>query len=212
LLLGTPVALALQAFTPSSRRRVLLPVLHSRPVTVLRSPLFGWATFAVVIWGTHYSPVYEAALRSETVHALEHLAYLAAGLLFWWPVVGLDPSPARLSHPGRLLYLFLSMPVMALLGLAIFNSGHILYSHYSVTSGLVGISALADQHLAGALMWEGGMFVVVPALGFVLWSWMNRDEREAARADARARRAGPAGVADAAFATGQARTRRDLGP
>jgi putative membrane protein len=189
LVLGAPVTLALEAASSRTRRRFLLPVLHSRTVRVVGSPVFGWAAFAVVMWGAHSPSLYDAALRNEGLHTLEHAAFLASALLFWWPVVGLDPNPARLSHPGRLLYLFLAMPVMAILGLAVYSSDRLLYPHYAVASALIGVSPVADQHLAGALMWEGGMLVMVVALAAVLLDWMRRDEREAERVDARLARA-----------------------
>jgi putative copper resistance protein D len=133
--------------------------------------------------------MYDLALRNEGVHSLEHAAFLGAALLFWWPVVGLDPNPARLRHPGRILYLFLAMPVTAILGLAIYGSDRLLYPHYALASPLIGVSPIADQHLAGALMWEGGMLVMVVALAAVLLDWMRRDEREAERMDGRLARA-----------------------
>ena len=139
----------------------------------------------MVMWGTHFAPIYDAALRSNTIHSAEHLAYLASALLFWWPVVGLDPNPARISHPARVLYLFLAMPVMSVLGLAITSSNRILYTHYAVASPSIGFSALSDQHLAGTIMWEGGLLLILPALALVLLDWMRRDELEAVRTDAR---------------------------
>jgi cytochrome c oxidase assembly factor CtaG len=189
LVLGTPVTLALAATSARTRRRFLLPVLHSRTIRVVSSPLFAFALFALVMWGSHFSPVFEAALGNENIHFLEHLAYLSAALVFWWPVVGLDPNPARLSHPGRVLYVFLAMPVMAILGLAIYSSDRLLYPHYGAASRSIGISPIADQHLAGAIMWEGGMLIMVVALALVLLDWMRRDEREAERVDARLARA-----------------------
>ena len=137
------------------------------------------------MWGSHFSALYERSLQNEAVHGFEHLVYLGAALLFWWPVVGVDPSPSRLSHPARILYLFLSMPQTALLGLAIYEADHVLYPHYLLTTASVGVSTLGDQHAAGAIMWTTGMFFIVPALGFVLMDWLAREEREAARMDAR---------------------------
>jgi cytochrome c oxidase assembly factor CtaG len=185
LLLGTPVLLALRVVGPRTRRRLLLPILHSASVRVLASPLLGFATFAAVMWGTHVSTVYEAAVRDAGIHALEHGAYLASALLFWRPVVGLDPGPGRLSPPARILYMFLAMPVTALLGLAISASNHVLYPSYVGGASQLGVSALSDQHLAGTLMWTAGMFLMAPALGLVLLDWMRRDEQQVRRADAR---------------------------
>jgi putative membrane protein len=190
LVLGAPVSLAVRVSSPRTRRTILLPLLNSRIARMVAKPAVAWSAFFVVLWGFHLTSLYEAALQNWGLHVLEHLAYLATAVLFWWPVVGLDPIPSRISHPARILYLFLAMPPMAFLGLAIYSSGHLLYPYYATVSGATIASALADQHLAGALMWEGGMFVVVPALAFVLLDWMRRDEREAERTEERAARAG----------------------
>ena len=183
LVLGAPVTLALRASSPATRRRWLLPLLRSRPVRLLSVPVLCWAQFAVVLWASHFSPLYEAAVRNSGVHALEHLLYLASAVLFWSPVVGVDPSPRRLSHPARLLYLFLAMPQASFLGLALWGASRVLYPSYQAALGPA--AALDDQHLAGTIMGSAGMLVMVAALGLVLLDWLRREEREAARIDAR---------------------------
>jgi cytochrome c oxidase assembly factor CtaG len=180
LVLARPVTLALQASTPATRRRLVLPLLHSRPLAVLTSPPVAWCGFALVMWATHFSPLYEAALTDPGLHALEHLAYLGSALLFWSVVAGVDPGPARLSPPARILYLFLAMPQMTFLGLAIYGARHVLYPAYGS-----GPAALADQRLAGALMGGSGVLVFLPAVGVLLLDWWAREERAARRADAR---------------------------
>ena len=185
LVLGAPVTLALQAAIPQRRRR-LLSALHSAPVRLLSAPVAAWSLFVVVLWGTHFTALYELTLRSPGIHALEHLAYLTTAVIFWIPVVGLDPAPSGLSHPARILYLFLAMPAMAFLGLALFSANRALYPTYAAIEGAS--RALADQRLAGALMWTGTMFLIVPALGFVLLDWMRADDRLARRIDQRLQR------------------------
>ena len=120
---------AARASSPATRRRRILPILRSGPVKVISNPIVAWSLFATAMVVTHFSPLYEAALVHPWVHVLEHLIYLTAGLLFWWPVVGLDPSPWRLSHPVRLLYVFLAGPVNTFTALAIYSAGTVLYAH-----------------------------------------------------------------------------------
>jgi cytochrome c oxidase assembly factor CtaG len=182
LVLGAPVLLALRASTPASRRRLLLPLLRSRPLRLLTAPPLAWAQFTLVLWASHFSPLYEAAVRSDGVHALEHLLFVTSAVLFWMPVAGVDPSPRRLSHPARLLYLFLAMPQASFLGLALWGTSRVLYPSYQAA---LGPAALGDQRLAGTLMGSAGMLVMVPAMGLVLLDWLAREEREAARMDAR---------------------------
>jgi cytochrome c oxidase assembly factor CtaG len=181
LALGAPVTLALLASSPASRRR-LSAALRRPPLRTLSQPIVAWALFFGVLWGSHFTGLFEASLRSDGVHALEHVAYLATAVLFWMPVVGRDPSPAGLSHPARILYLFFAMASMAFLGLALFSANHVLYPTYGAVEGAA--KAIADQRIGGTLMWLGGMFNIVPALAFVMLAWMGADERAAIRIDA----------------------------
>ena len=182
LVLGAPVTLLLRAATPAFRRRRVLPLLRSRPVRLFTAPVVCWAQFALLLWASHFSPLYDAAVRNAGVHVLEHLLYVVSAVLFWSPVVGIDPSPKRLSHPARLLYLFLAMPQASFLGLAMWGASQVLYPAYQAA---LGPAALDDQRLAGTIMGSAGMLVMVPALGLVLLDWLAREEREAVRTDAR---------------------------
>ena len=186
LLLGAPITLALQAW-PGTPRRWLLATLRSAPARLFGNPLVAWALFFVVLWGIHFTWIYEAALHNNGLHALEHIVLLVTALLFWMPIVRADPTPSGLSYPARILYLFVAMPAMAFLGLTIVSSRLVLYPTYAHAEGVA--RALADQRAAGAIMWAGTMVLIVPALGFVLLDWVRADEREAARVDARLERA-----------------------
>ena len=182
LVLGAPVTLALLAGSPEDRRR-LAAALRSAPVRTLCRPVVTWALFFGVLWGSHLTGLFDASLRSSGVHALEHVAYLVTAVLFWMPVVGRDPAPRRLSHPGRILYLFFAMASMSFLSLALFSANHVLYPTYATVEGAA--KALADQASGGTLMWVGGMIFIVPALALVMLDWMRVDERAARRIDAR---------------------------
>ena len=121
LLAGAPITLALRVATPSVRRR-LLAVLQSRIVHLVSFPVVAWAIFAAVNWGWHFSALYDVALENDALHYVQHASFLGASLLFWWPAIGADPSPWRLPHPVRLLYLFLAMPQNSFLGVALMSA------------------------------------------------------------------------------------------
>jgi cytochrome c oxidase assembly factor CtaG len=150
--------------------------------------MLAWSLFFAVMWGTHLTGLYGATLHSDALHAAEHLAYLGTALLFWMPVMGRDPTPAALSYPAKILYLFLAMPTMAFLGLTIASTRGVLYPAYAQAEGVA--RALSDQEAAGAIMWVTSMVMVLPALVLVLLGWMRADEREARRVDARLAGAG----------------------
>ncbi len=123
LALGAPITLLCASSRRDTRRRLILPraPLVPRERAVVPGDHLGPSS-PRVMWASHFSPLFDAALESEPAHLLEHALFLGSALLFWWPVVGADPSPWRLAHPARIAYLFLGMPQSSFLGLAIFSA------------------------------------------------------------------------------------------
>jgi putative membrane protein len=185
LLLGAPVTQVLRGASPWLRRRVLLPVLHSAPLVFLSHPVTAWLVFTLVLWGTHFSPVFDVALENPPVHQLEHVLYLVAALLFWFPVVGADPGPRRLGYPARALYLLLQMPPSSFLAMAILFTDAPLYQHYATLGSPYGVSALADQQSAAGIMWVVSDVTLIAAILVVVGSWMRHEERRTAEGEAR---------------------------
>ncbi|MEP7040932.1 MAG: cytochrome c oxidase assembly protein [Chloroflexota bacterium] len=184
LLLGAPATLALRAASPLVRKG-LLAVLHSRAVSVISFPLLAWVLFAAVNWGWHFSSLYDQALENPWLHDIQHLTFLGAAVLFWWPVIGADPARWRLPHPVRLFYLFLAMPQNSFLGIALMSAPTARYQHYLTNLRDWGPTPIADQNVGGMLMWVGGDVVFLLAMGLVVAAWVRHEDRRAARADAR---------------------------
>jgi putative copper resistance protein D len=184
IVLAAPITLLLRVATPEVRRRWILPVLHSRVVRFLGHPLVAWLLFTAVMWGTHFSPLFDAALVNPWLHDLEHLLYLASSMLFWWPMVGRDPSPWRMGHPARLLFMVMQMPFNSFLGVAILFSGTVLYPHYATTGRLWGPTPLEDQQAAGAIMWGLGDAGFLVAMLLAIAAWMRHDEAVTRRREA----------------------------
>ena len=159
LALSAPITLLLRAADGRTRTRILLPILHSRFLKVLAFPVVSWAIFAGVMWGSHFSPLFDAALEDPLVHDLEHLLFLGAAILFWWPALAVDPVPWRMPYPARIAYLFLQMPQNTFLSVAIYGASAPLYAHYATLQRPWGPTPLEDQALAGGLMWAGGDLV-----------------------------------------------------
>jgi cytochrome c oxidase assembly factor CtaG len=183
LALGAPITQLLRASSPATRQRRILPILHSRVVMILGHPILAWILFAGVMWGTHFGPVFNASLEDPLTHDLEHVAYLAVGLLFWWPVVGLDPSPHRMSHPARIGYAFLQMPQNSFLAMSILFADSSLYPHYATLGSPYGIDALSDQRLAAGIMWVFGDLVFLLSTLVLLGGWMRSEARGSAGTD-----------------------------
>ena len=181
--LSAPMTLALQA---SSRRTqgILLSILHHPMVEFLTNP------FVVVIgaYGTmvvyFLTPFYNFSLKHPLVHDLTHLHFLVSGCLFWWIVVGRDPSRWRPSYPAKLGFLATGIPVNAILGVSLTGATVSIAPHFHT---------LADTHVGGSVLWVVGELTSLIAMGIVLYQWMQFEERVAVRADRR-------GDADAARA------------
>jgi putative copper resistance protein D len=187
LLAAGPITLLLRVSSPATRRRWILPLLHARVVRLLAFPVVSWVLFAAVMWASHFSPLFDAALEDEWIHRLEHALFLGSALLFWWPVVGPDPSPWPMRPVARVLYVGLQMPQNTFLALAIFMSSIPLYDHYLTTGRSWGPTPLEDQQLAGGIMWLGGDLAFLAMVILLVWAWMRDDERRTVGEDRRLR-------------------------
>lgn len=185
LMASAPVTLAIRASTSSFRRRVLLPVLRSWPVKAVTFPPFAWAQFAVVMWGSHFTYVFDAALTDPWLHELEHVVYLVSACLFWWPAFGVDPSRWKLSYGARAFYVFLGMPQMTLLALALWEANSALYPRYAAVAQVWGVDAFADQKLAAFIMWGPSELIYVVALMVIIKRWLDAEERRSVIEDRR---------------------------
>jgi putative copper resistance protein D len=186
LALSAPITLVLRLVGPETRRRWVLPVLHSRVLRLLTFPVTAWVLFAAVMWGTHFSGLFDVALEVPLVHDLEHGLFLVSALLFWWPAVGADPAPWRLAHPARIVYVFLQMTQNTFLTFVLLNVTTVLYPHYATLGRPYGIDPLADQRLAAGVMWIAGDLIFLTAIMVIVAGWMRSDARGLARADRQA--------------------------
>ncbi len=183
--LAGPITLLLQASSAATRRRWILPLLHARIVRVLAFPVVAWILFAAVMWGTHFSALFDASLETPWLHYLEHGLYLATSALFWWPVVGPDPAPWRMPPAVRPLYVGLQMTQNTFLAVAIYMAGEPMYAHYVSTVRTWGPTPLADQQMAGGIMWLGGDLAFLSAIVLLVAGWMRDEERRAPAEDRR---------------------------
>lgn len=183
--IAAPGTLLLRVASPDVRHGLLLPLLHSRLVGVATHPVVAWVGFAAVMWLSHFSPLFDAALEDHLVHQVEHGLYLGAAMLFWWPVVGADPLRRRLGWAGRLVYLGTALPWNSFLGVAVTFAPAVLYRHYATTERAWGLSPLLDQQAAGAIMWIGGDLAFLVALLLVVAGLLADEERKGRLYDAR---------------------------
>ena len=174
LVLGLPVVAGLWALPTGARKAAAQGWLRAtalrNAVHTLTHPVLAWTLFVATFWVWHTPGLYEAALRSNMVHGLEHLTFWAASLLFWWTL--LQPvGHRRLGRGAAILYLFAASLQGGALGALITFSPRPWYGAYERTTEALGRSALGDQQLAGLLMWLplGTLFTVLAGVFFLLW-------------------------------------------
>lgn len=160
LLLGRPVQLALQAMAPARSGRILRPVLRRgwlrSALDVVTHPAAVAVVFNanLVVW--HLPGAYGLALENAIVHELEHLAFIATAMLFWWTIVDPVPRHHRVSPHWLLGLSFVTCMVGNLIAAALTLSPRVIYSQYEQSTGTWGLTPLADQQLGGAIMWISG--------------------------------------------------------
>lgn len=182
LLQAGPATLLLRVASSRWRARALR-VLQSRVVAVISHPLVGWTLLVAVMWGTHLSILFDAALEDPFIHDMEHLLYLGTALLFWAPIFSVDPIRHRLRGAAALIYLIAQMPQNSFLGVAIMWSTTPLYPHYVTLRRAWGPSPLEDQQLAGAIMWLVGDALFLAAIFAVLAALARAEDRPESRYD-----------------------------
>ncbi|MGZ6791858.1 MAG: cytochrome c oxidase assembly protein [Mycobacteriales bacterium] len=195
LALGAPVTLALRTL-PAGPRGRLLALLHSRFARVMSFPAIPWVIFVGSPFALYFSGWYAATLRSVALHDLMHLHFVVMGCLFFWPILGVDPVPGRVSHPFRMLLLFATMPFHAFLGIAIMSvsdSGKGLLAPEFYLPVVGRADAVFQQQVGGGLIWSSGDIVGLLFIFVAAVQWMRASEREAAREDRRLDRLEAAG-------------------
>lgn len=177
IVLGSPVRLIFQNLSPRGRR-VLVRCLRSPLMLLITRPWFGWLLFAGVLIGSHLPPVMSWVLTDhDAMPMIERPVYLIAALIFYYPLIGDDLIARRPAASVRLASLGLMMIPETALGMVIHLSPVVLYQPYAAAAANLGVSALTDQHFAGALMWALAM--VLDGLWMMLAAveWWREQER-----------------------------------
>jgi cytochrome c oxidase assembly factor CtaG len=169
LWLGAPAVPLLRGLPQRFAKTAVGPFLAwprlQRVAETLTHPLASWTIFAVTVVVWHLPGPYQLAVRAAAWHQFEHAAFLAAGLLFWWPVV--QPWPSRPVWPRWTMipYLLLADGLNTILSALFAFSERVVYPIYAAAPRLAGITPLDDQATAGALMWvPGSIAFLLPAV------------------------------------------------
>ncbi|MFJ9212963.1 cytochrome c oxidase assembly protein [Streptomyces sp. NPDC102264] len=195
LLLGAPVTLTLRALPVAGRgrkgpRELLLALLHSRYVRIVTHPAFTIPLFIASLYGLYFTPLFDFLMESKTGHIAMMVHFLAVGLVFFWPIMGVDPGPHRPGYVMRMLELFAGMPFHAFFGIALMMASEPMVDAYRDPPASLGIEALTDQNAAGGIAWAFSEIPSVLVLIALVFQWYRSEQRQAKRSDRAADRDG----------------------
>jgi cytochrome c oxidase assembly factor CtaG len=190
LVLGAPITLALRTL-PGPRqpgevspRGMLTGVLHSRFAQVVTHPLVGPIIFVGSLYGLYFTGIFETLMANHWGHPVMELHFLAAGLLYYYVLIGIDPSPRNLAPIMRFGMLLVTIPFHAFFAIAVMSSTTAFAGDYwAALERPYRTDLLADQYLGGGMAWAMGEIPLVLVMGAILVQWFRSDTREARRYD-----------------------------
>jgi cytochrome c oxidase assembly factor CtaG len=195
ILLGAPITLALRALPVAGRgrrgpRELLLALLHSRYMRIITHPVFTIPLFIASLYALYFTPLFDFLMGSRTGHAAMMVHFLAVGVVFFWPIIGVDPGPHRPGYLMRMLELFAGMPFHAFFGIALMMASTPMVDTFRNPPASLGIDALSDQNAAGGIAWAFSEIPSVLVLIALLFQWYGSEQRQARRKDRAADRDG----------------------
>jgi putative membrane protein len=167
-LIGLPDGLVDQVVSNRRTRQIAKWMVH---------PVAAYLIFNILVYSWHVPALYQAALEDEHIHILEHLTFLAAGVIGWWPTLGPSKAAApRAAYPVQMVYTFLMMAPMTLLAVLITFAKQPIYPFYADAPRLWGLSTISDQQVAGLIMWIPGNLVFFTAFANAFFGWFDHQE------------------------------------
>ncbi|WP_037856647.1 cytochrome c oxidase assembly protein [Streptomyces sp. NRRL S-340] len=196
ILLGAPITLALRALPVAAvrgrkgPRELLLALLHSRYVRIITHPAFTIPLFVASLYALYFTPIFDFLMGSRAGHVAMMVHFLAVGVAFFWPIMGIDPGPHRPGYLMRMLELFAGMPFHAFFGIALMMGSTPMVETFRNPPASLGIDALSDQTAAGGIAWAFSEVPSVLVLLALLFQWYRSEQRQARRKDRAAERDG----------------------
>ena len=190
LVLGAPMTLALRTL-PQGRnseergiRGSLLAALHSKIGVIYTNPIVALAIFDGSLFALYFTDLFAVLMQSHVGHLFMSLHFLAAGFLFFFIIIGVDPNPRRVHYLVQIVILFAAMSIHAFFSVALMSTSTLIDNGFyaSLQTPWLG-DPLADQKLGGSIGWAMGEIPILIALVATFINWMRDDSREAKRID-----------------------------
>lgn len=190
LILAAPMTLALRTL-PGPRqpgelapRQLLIAFLHSRFSRFVTHPLVGPSLFVASLYGLYFTDAFGALMSSHLGHSVMELHFLAVGTLYYYVLVGIDPSPRNLPSLVRFGILLVTVPFHAFFAVSVMSSNRIFAAEYwRFLDRPYQTDLLQDQYLGGGIAWAMGEIPLILVMGAIFIQWFRSDRRESRRFD-----------------------------
>ncbi len=194
IVLSAPITLALRTL-PIGRekgerglRGALLAALSSRATGVWTHPIVALAIFDGSLFALYFTPLFGELMSGHFGHMIMDLHFIAAGLLFFHVIVGIDPNPRKVHHLVRVVMLLAAMSIHAFFSVALMSANNLIDGgYYQLLERPWATDLLSDQKAGAAIGWAMGEIPIVIALIATFIQWVRSDAREAKRADRRSK-------------------------
>ena len=190
LVLGAPMTLALrtlpQGRTSTERgvRGSLLAALHSKVGTFYTNPVVALLIFDGSLFALYFTDLFASMMQSHVGHLFMTLHFLAAGFLFFFVVIGIDPNPRKIPYLVQIVVLFAAMSIHAFFSIALMSTTTLIDKGYFASLQTPWLTdLLADQKLGASIGWAMGEIPILMALVATFINWRREDAREAKRID-----------------------------
>ena len=190
LVLGAPMTLALrtlpQGRTPTERgvRGSLLAALHSKVGVFYTNPVVALLIFDGSLFALYFTDLFASMMQSHIGHLFMTLHFLAAGFLFFFVVIGIDPNPRKIPYLVQIVVLFAAMSIHAFFSIALMSTTTLIDNGYFASLQTPWLTdLLADQKLGASIGWAMGEVPILMALVATFINWRREDAREAKRID-----------------------------
>ncbi len=190
LVLGAPTTLALRALPvagsgePPGPREWLLAALHSRVARFFTNPIIAAVVFVIGFYGLYFSNIFNAIVANHTGHVGMNVHFLLTGYLFYWVVIGIDPTPRPISPPAKLAVVFAALPLHGFFGVLLMGMRDVLGEGFYRSLQLSWhTDLLGDQRLGGGITWAAGELPLLIVMVALLVQWTRSDRRTAKRFD-----------------------------
>ncbi|MGE5694941.1 MAG: cytochrome c oxidase assembly protein [Candidatus Sericytochromatia bacterium] len=202
LALGGPTTLALRALPAAARgeppglREWILIALHSKLSRFFTNPIVATVMFVVGFYGLYFGGIFDAFAGDHAAHVLMNVHFLLSGYLFYWVVIGIDPTPRPIPPVAKLAMVFASLPLHAFFGVVLMGTSTVMGETFYRSLQLSWhTDLLGDQRLGGGIAWAAGEIPLAVVMIALLIQWSRSDQRTAKRLDRAAERDSDADLA-----------------